>query len=139
MYLTNEWVGYNALSEIFWDDWLIPTPGAQPPEEDGDYVELYDAGANIDGDEAAAYDAYEEDTYDRVNGHGDWNNQGDQANVYKVRGEGDYEDGSARNIDDNFGSAANGPRLVCLCYYPIGAYKFRTIGMFGLFLNVKQH
>ncbi|ERE65360.1 nik-related protein kinase [Cricetulus griseus] len=109
VYLTNEWVGYNALSEIFWDDWLIPTPGAQPPEEDGDYVELYDAGANIDGDEAAAYDAYEEDTYDRVNGHGDWNNQGDQANVYKVRGEGDYEDGSARNIDDNFGSAANGP------------------------------
>ncbi|XP_040600384.1 nik-related protein kinase [Mesocricetus auratus] len=109
VYLTNEWVGYNALSEIFWDDWLIPAPVIQPPEEDGDYVELYDAGANIDGDEAASYDAYE-DTYDHVNGHYGWNNQVDQANVYKVRGEGDYEDGSVRDIDDNLGSAANGPR-----------------------------
>ncbi|CAO2622932.1 Nik-related protein kinase, partial [Lemmus lemmus] len=51
VYLTNEWVGYNALSEIFWDDWLIPAPVIQPPEEDGDYVELYDADANTDGDE----------------------------------------------------------------------------------------
>ncbi|KAL1766843.1 nik-related protein kinase [Sigmodon hispidus] len=90
VYLTNEWVGYNALSEIFWDDWLIPAPVIQPPEEDGDYVELYDAGANTD--EEASNDAYE-DTFDHLNGFDDLNNQVDQANVYKVRGDGDFDDG----------------------------------------------
>ncbi|XP_049980083.1 nik-related protein kinase isoform X4 [Alexandromys fortis] len=109
VYLTNEWVGHNALSEIFWDDWLIPSPVTQQPEEDGDYVELYDAGANTDGDEEASYDAYE-DNYDHVNGHDDLNNQTDQANVYEVRGDGDYDDESLRGIDDNLGAATNGPR-----------------------------
>ncbi|XP_051035284.1 nik-related protein kinase [Phodopus roborovskii] len=115
VYLTNEWVGYNALSEIFWDDWLIPhAPVIQPPEEDGDYVELYDAGANNyddddddDDDEEASND---EDIYDRVNGHYDWNNQVDQANAYKVRDEGDYEDGSGRDRRDNFDAGTNRPR-----------------------------
>ncbi|KAK7799319.1 hypothetical protein U0070_008042 [Myodes glareolus] len=109
VYLTNEWVGYNALSEIFWDDWLIPAPVVQPPEEDGDYVELYDAGANTDGDEEASNDAYE-DNYDHVNGHDDLNNQVDQANVCEVRGDGDYDDESLRGIDDNLGAVTNGPR-----------------------------
>ncbi|XP_058515001.1 nik-related protein kinase isoform X1 [Ochotona princeps] len=63
VYLTNEWVGYNALSEIFRNDWLIPAPAIQPPEEDGDYVELYDAAAGADGD----YDAYE-DSYGHASG-----------------------------------------------------------------------
>ncbi|XP_076418933.1 nik-related protein kinase isoform X3 [Peromyscus maniculatus bairdii] len=108
VYLTNEWVGCNAHSEIFWDDWLIPAPVVQPPEEDGDYVELYDAGANTDGDEEASNDAYE-DTYDHFNGHDDLNNQVDQANVCKARGAG-YDAGSARDIDDNLDAATNGPR-----------------------------
>ncbi|XP_041492978.1 nik-related protein kinase-like [Microtus oregoni] len=107
VYLTNEWVGHNALSEIFWDDWLIPAPVTQQPEEDGDYVELYDAGANTD--EEASYDAYE-DNCDHVNGHDDLNNQTDQANVYEVRGDGDYDDESLRGIDDNLGAATNGSR-----------------------------
>lgn len=47
VYLTNEWVGYNALSEIFRNDWLTPAP-VVIFEEDGDYVELYDAGADTD-------------------------------------------------------------------------------------------
>ena len=114
--MTNEWVGHNALSEIFWDDWLIPAPVTQQPEEDGDYVELYDAGANTDGDEEASYDAYE-DNYDHVNGHDDLNNQTDQANAYEGRGDGDYDDEALRGIDDNLGAATNAPRLVCLCYY----------------------
>ncbi|KAL6091225.1 hypothetical protein STEG23_029687, partial [Scotinomys teguina] len=109
VYLTNEWVGYNALSEIFWDDWLIPTPVIQPPEEDGDYVELYDAGANTDGDEEASNDAYE-DTYDHVNGHDDLNNQVDQANACTAHGAGDYDDASVRDIDDNLDAVSNGPR-----------------------------
>ncbi|XP_038171728.1 nik-related protein kinase [Arvicola amphibius] len=110
VYLTNEWVGHNALSEIFWDDWLIPpAPVIQQPEEDGDYVELYDAGANTDGDEEASNDAYE-DHYDHVNGHGGLNNQVDQANVCEVRGVGDYDDESLRGVDDNLGAVNNGPR-----------------------------
>ncbi|XP_045154531.1 nik-related protein kinase isoform X2 [Echinops telfairi] len=65
VYLTNEWVGYNALSEIFRDDWLMPAPVIQSPEEDDEYVELYDADANSDGDDDSN-DAYE-DTYDHEN------------------------------------------------------------------------
>lgn len=133
VYLTNEWVGYNALSEIFWDDWLIPAPVIQQPEEDGDYVELYDAGANTDGDEEASNDAYE-DNYDHVNGHDDLNNQVDQANVCEVRGDGDYNDESLRGIDDNLGAVTNGPRLVCSVIILV-AYEFRTIDIFGLFFK----
>ncbi|KAM6151568.1 nik-related protein kinase [Rhynchocyon petersi] len=68
VYLTNEWVGYNALSEIFRNDWLIPAPVIQPPEEDDEYVELYDADANTDGDDEDndSNDAFE-DTYDHEN------------------------------------------------------------------------
>ncbi|XP_049728050.1 nik-related protein kinase isoform X3 [Elephas maximus indicus] len=81
VYLTNEWVGYNALSEIFRNDWVTPARVIQPPEEDGDYVDLYDdAGANIDGDDDDddSNDAYE-DTYDHENENEDFDNQIDQA------------------------------------------------------------
>ncbi|XP_054551600.1 nik-related protein kinase isoform X2 [Talpa occidentalis] len=89
VYLTNEWVGYNALSEIFRSDWLTPAHVIQPPEEDGDYVELYDAGANTDGGDDDSNDVYE-DTYDHDNGHDDLNNQTDQADDV---GE-DHDDGN---------------------------------------------
>ncbi|XP_006871119.1 PREDICTED: nik-related protein kinase [Chrysochloris asiatica] len=79
VYLTNEWVGYNALSEIFRNDWLIPAPVIQPPEEDDEYVELYDGGANIDGDDDDSNDAYE-DTYDHENKSENFPNKIDQAN-----------------------------------------------------------
>ncbi|XP_075395342.1 nik-related protein kinase [Tenrec ecaudatus] len=70
VYLTNEWVGYNALSEIFRDDWLMPAPVIQPPEEDDEYVELYDADDDSNNDY--------EDTYDHENEH--FHNQIDQVN-----------------------------------------------------------
>ncbi|XP_016049282.1 nik-related protein kinase isoform X2 [Erinaceus europaeus] len=96
VYLTNEWVGYNALSEIFRNDWLTPAPVRRSPEEDGDYVELYDACAYPDGGDNDSNDVYE-DTYDHHNGNHDLDNQGDQANaVYEARG--DYHNTEA--IDD---------------------------------------
>ncbi|KAK2083657.1 hypothetical protein P7K49_038893 [Saguinus oedipus] len=96
VYLTNEWVGYNALSEIFRNDWLTPAPLNQPHEEDGDYVELYDVGADTDGDdEDETNDAYE-DTYDHANGNDDSDNQIDQANdVYE-----DHDDDNNKSVDD---------------------------------------
>ncbi|XP_034341504.1 nik-related protein kinase isoform X2 [Arvicanthis niloticus] len=97
VYLTNEWVGYNALSEIFWDDWVMPSRPTQPPVEDGDYVELYDADAN----DAASNNAYE-DSDEGANGHDDLNNRVDQANGYEGHGAANYN-------GDNRG-AANGPR-----------------------------
>ncbi|XP_010856327.1 PREDICTED: nik-related protein kinase, partial [Bison bison bison] len=95
VYLTNEWVGYNALSEIFRNDWLTPAPVVQPPEEDGDYVELYDAGADTDGDDDSN-DAYE-DSYDHDNGSDELNDQLDQANDV---GEDHYDDDNDEVIDD---------------------------------------
>uniref|UniRef100_G1P7F5 non-specific serine/threonine protein kinase n=1 Tax=Myotis lucifugus TaxID=59463 RepID=G1P7F5_MYOLU len=35
VYLTNEWVGYNALSEIFRNDWLTPAPFIQRVDDKG--------------------------------------------------------------------------------------------------------
>jgi len=114
VYLTNEWVGYNALSEIFRNDWLTPAPVVQPPEEDGDYVELYDAGADTDGDDDSN-DAYE-DSYDHDNGSDELNDQLDQANDV---GEDHYDDDNDEVIDDkgnNPDDASSWPRLVFLDY-----------------------
>ncbi|XP_055463284.1 nik-related protein kinase [Psammomys obesus] len=109
VYLTNDWVGYNALSEIFWDEWLIPEPVIQPPEEDGDYVELYDADANTDGEEEDSNDAYEENS-DHDNDEDGLNDQVDEANAHEDHVDGDFNDGSVHNIDDNAGAVNNDPR-----------------------------
>ncbi|XP_041596010.1 nik-related protein kinase isoform X1 [Vulpes lagopus] len=106
VYLTNEWVGYNALSEIFRNDWLTPpAPVIQPPEEDGDYVELYDTGADTDGDDDDSNDAYE-DTYDHDNSNDDLDNKVDQANdVGEDHGDndnGEAIDDKENNHDDAF-------------------------------------
>ncbi|KAG8509343.1 Nik-related protein kinase [Galemys pyrenaicus] len=105
VYLTNEWVGYNALSEIFRNDWLTPARVIQPPEEDGDYVELYDAGANTDGGDDDSNDVYE-DTYDHDNGNDDLNNQPDQANDF---GE-DQDDGNNdETVADEYNNHEDAP------------------------------
>ncbi|XP_031232858.1 nik-related protein kinase [Mastomys coucha] len=120
VYLTNDWVGYNAFSEFFWDDWIMPSRPNQPPVEDGDYVELYDADANADGDEEASDDSYE-DPRDGANGHDDMNNQLVQANGYEGHGAVGYNDGDGDDnhgagghndgdVDGNHGAAVNGPR-----------------------------
>ncbi|XP_010344694.1 nik-related protein kinase isoform X3 [Saimiri boliviensis] len=119
VYLTNEWVGYNALSEIFRNDWLTPAPISQPHEEDGDYVELYDVGADTDGDEEdESNDAYE-DTYDLANGIDELDNQVDQANdVYE-----DHDDDNNKAVDDvndNYQAASRCPRA---SYGRDGSYK----------------
>jgi Nik-related protein kinase len=112
VYLTNEWVGYNALSEIFRNDWVTPAPVIQPPEEDGDYVELYDAGADTDDDDNSN-DVYE-DTYDHANSNDDLDNQVDQANnVCEDRD----DDNDNDDIDNNHDDAPNWPRLVYLYYF----------------------
>ncbi|XP_073919383.1 nik-related protein kinase isoform X1 [Castor canadensis] len=104
VYLTNEWVGYNALSEIFRNDWVTPAPVIQPPEEDGDYVELYDAGADTDDDDNSN-DVYE-DTYDHANSNDDLDNQVDQANnVCEDRD----DDNDNDDIDNNHDDAPNWP------------------------------
>ncbi|XP_055231933.1 nik-related protein kinase isoform X1 [Gorilla gorilla gorilla] len=109
VYLTNEWVGYNALSEIFRNDWLTPAPVIQPPEEDGDYVELYDASADTDGDDDDESNDTFEDTYDHANGNDDLDNQVDQANdVCK-----DHDDDNNKSVDDvnnNYYEAPSCPR-----------------------------
>ncbi|XP_008568415.1 PREDICTED: nik-related protein kinase isoform X2 [Galeopterus variegatus] len=110
VYLTNEWVGYNALSEIFRNDWLTPAPVIQPPEEDGDYVELYDAGAGTDGDDGDSNDAYE-DTYDHANGNNDLDNQVDQANdICEEHEDDDNNDESVDDEDNNCDDAPSWPR-----------------------------
>ncbi|XP_027789109.2 nik-related protein kinase [Marmota flaviventris] len=110
VYLTNEWVGYNALSEIFRNDWLTPAPVIQPPEEDGDYVELYDAGADTDGNDEDSNDAYE-DTYDHAFGNDDLDNQVDQATgVCEAHDVGDNRDVSGDDINDNYDDAPNWSR-----------------------------
>ncbi|XP_006172011.1 nik-related protein kinase [Tupaia chinensis] len=110
VYLTNEWVGYNALSEIFRNDWLIPAPVIQPPEEDGDYVELYDASADTDGDDDDdSNDAYE-DTYDHATGSDDLDNHVDQAiAVCEAYNDDDNNDESVEGVDD----VPRGPRASC--------------------------
>ncbi|XP_014652845.1 PREDICTED: nik-related protein kinase isoform X2 [Ceratotherium simum simum] len=109
VYLTNEWVGYNALSEIFRNDWLTPAPVIQPPEEDGDYVELYDAGADTEGDDDDSNDAYE-DTYDHDNGNDDLDNQVDQANDVSEHHDDDDNDEAVDDKDNNCDDAASWPR-----------------------------
>ncbi|KAM9576630.1 nik-related protein kinase [Trichechus inunguis] len=111
VYLTNEWVGYNALSEIFQNDWVTPAPVIQPPEEDGDYVELYDeAGANIDGDDDDSNDAYE-DTYDHENENEDFDNQIDQANdVCEDHDDDDNNDEAVDEGDNNHDDDPSWPR-----------------------------
>ncbi|KAM9180299.1 nik-related protein kinase [Dugong dugon] len=113
VYLTNEWVGYNALSEIFQNDWVTPAPVIQPPEEDGDYVELYDeAGANIDGDDDDSNDAYE-DTYDHENESEDFDNQIDQANdVCEDHDDDDDNDEAVDEGDNNHDDDPSWPRCV---------------------------
>ncbi|XP_042544148.1 nik-related protein kinase [Dipodomys spectabilis] len=116
VYLTNEWVGYNALSEIFRNDWLIPAPIVQPPEEDGDYVELYDAGADTDGDtESNAY----RHTYDHANENAGLDNHFEQAKY--VCEDHNNADGNEESVDDvrgNHDGASNWPR-----YRRDGSYK----------------
>nr|XP_045379201.1 nik-related protein kinase isoform X2 [Camelus bactrianus] len=109
VYLTNEWVGYNALSEIFRNDWLTPAPVIQPPEEDGDYVELYDAGADTDGDDDDSNDAYE-DTYDHDNGSDDLDIQIDQANDVGEDHDGGDEDEDVDDKDNNRDGVPSWPR-----------------------------
>nr|XP_031528513.1 nik-related protein kinase isoform X2 [Vicugna pacos] len=109
VYLTNEWVGYNALSEIFRNDWLTPAPVIQPPEEDGDYVELYDAGADTDGDDDDSNDAYE-DTYDHDNGSDDLDIQIDQANDIGEDHDGGDEDEDVDDKDNNRDGVPSWPR-----------------------------
>ncbi|XP_059535202.1 nik-related protein kinase [Myotis daubentonii] len=112
VYLTNEWVGYNALSEIFRNDWLTPAPFIQPPEEDGDYVELYDAGIDTDGDDNDSNDVYE-DTYehDKILMSNDaLDNHVGQANDV---GEDQDDDGNDEGVDDkgnNHDDAPSWPR-----------------------------
>ncbi|XP_019569426.2 nik-related protein kinase isoform X3 [Rhinolophus sinicus] len=96
VYLTNEWEGYNALSEIFRNDWLTPAPVIQPPEENGDYVKVYDAGVDTDGDDDDSDDVYE-DSYGHDNGSDALDIQVGQANdVY----EDPSDDGNDEAVDD---------------------------------------
>uniref|UniRef100_A0A2K6KZ25 non-specific serine/threonine protein kinase n=1 Tax=Rhinopithecus bieti TaxID=61621 RepID=A0A2K6KZ25_RHIBE len=119
VYLTNEWVGYNALSEIFRNDWLTPAPVVQPPEEDGDYVELYDAGADTDGDDDDESNDTYEDTYDHTNGNDDLDNQVDQANdVCK-----DHDDDNNKSVDDVNNSYYEAPSCPRASYGRDGSCK----------------
>nr|KAF6492669.1 Nik related kinase [Molossus molossus] len=119
VYLTNEWVGYNALSEIFRNDWLTPAPFIQPPEEDGDYVELYDAGTDIDGDYHDSNDVYE-DTYDHDNDNDALDNQVGQAN--DVREDHD-DDGNDEGVDDKDNNHDNAPCWPRSSYGRGGSWK----------------
>ncbi|KAM6143286.1 nik-related protein kinase [Erethizon dorsatum] len=110
LYLTNEWPGYNSLSEIFWNDWLTPARVIQRPQEDGDYVEIYDAGADTDGDDGACNDAYE-DTYGHSKSNDDLDNQVAQEN--DVCEDHDFDDkidepvdGIDNNRDANYSRAS---------------------------------
>lgn len=127
VYLTNEWVGYNALSEIFRNDWLTPAPVIQPPEEDGDYVELYDTDADTDGDEDDSNDAYE-DTYDHDNGNNGLDNQVGQANDVGEDHDDNNNDEVIDDKDNNHDDAPCWPRLVFLGYV-----HYQCFRMFKLF------
>ncbi|KAM5221481.1 LOW QUALITY PROTEIN: nik-related protein kinase [Ctenodactylus gundi] len=110
VYLTNEWVGSNALSEIFRQDWLPSTPVIQPPEEDGDFDELYDAAADTDGDDDnGSNDAYK-DAYDHSHGNDDLDNQVDQKDDICEAHDGDDNDEFVDGIDNNSDDGLNWPR-----------------------------
>ncbi|KFO35155.1 Nik-related protein kinase [Fukomys damarensis] len=98
VYLTNEWPGCNSGSEVFWNEWLTPTPVIQPPKEDGDYVELYDAGAAAAGNDGVSNGAYE-DTYDHSNGNDDLDYQVAQENY--VCEDQDVIDNIDNSVDGN--------------------------------------
>ncbi|XP_043425855.1 nik-related protein kinase [Prionailurus bengalensis] len=118
VYLTNEWVGSNALSEIFRNDWLTPAPVIQPPEEDGDYVELYDTGADTYGDDDDSNDAYE-DTYDHDNGNDGLDNQVGQVNDIGEDHDDNDNDEAIDDKDNNHDDAPCWPRPS----YGDGSYK----------------
>lgn len=126
VYLTNEWVGYNALSEIFRNDWLTPAPVIQPPEEDGDYVELYDTGADTDGDDADSNDVYE-DTYDHENGNADLDNKVDPANDVGEDYEDNDDDGTIDDKANNHDDAPCWPRLVFLHYLHYQSFEISEL------------
>uniref|UniRef100_A0A673UQN6 Nik-related protein kinase n=1 Tax=Suricata suricatta TaxID=37032 RepID=A0A673UQN6_SURSU len=119
VYLTNECVDYNALSEILRNDWLTPAPVIQPPEEDGDFAELYDTAADTDGDDNDSFDAYE-DTYDHDNGNDGLNNQVGQA--YDVREDHDVNDNNEA-IDDKDNNHDDAPYWPRPSYGRDGSYK----------------
>lgn len=127
VYLTNEWVGSNALSEIFRNDWLTPAPVIQPPEEDGDYVELYDTGADTYGDDDDSNDAYE-DTYDHDNGNDGLDNQVGQVNDIGEDHDDNDNDEAIDDKDNNHDDAPCWPRLVFLDYL-----YYQYFRMFQLF------
>ncbi|XP_040324367.1 nik-related protein kinase [Herpailurus yagouaroundi] len=118
VYLTNEWVGSNALSEIFRNDWLTPAPVIQPPEEDGDYVELYDTGADTYGDDDDSNDAYE-DTYDHDNGNDGLDNQVGRVNDIGEDHDDNDNDEAIDDKDNNHDDAPCWPRPS----YGDGSYK----------------
>lgn len=130
VYLTNEWVGYNALSEIFRNDWLTPAPVIQPPEEDGDYVELYDTGADTDGGDDDSNDAYE-DTYDHDNGNDDLDNKVDQVNDVDEDHNDNDNDEDTDDKDSNHDDAPCWPRLVFLYYL-----HYQSFGISELFASL---
>ena len=109
VYLTDEWIGYNALSEIFRNDWLTPAPFIQPPEDDDDYVELCDDGTNTDGDDYDSNNVFE-DTYDHDNGNDALDNQVGQVNdVTENHGE-DNNDEAVDDKHNNHDGAFNWQR-----------------------------
>ncbi|XP_019517033.1 PREDICTED: nik-related protein kinase [Hipposideros armiger] len=108
VYLTNEWVGYNALSEIFRNDWLTPAPVIQPPEENGDYVKVYDAGVDTDGDDDDFNDAYE-DSYSHDNGSDALDIQVGQANDVSEDHDDDGNDEAVDDKDSNHDDATSWP------------------------------
>lgn len=135
VYLTNEWVGYNALSEIFRNDWLTPAPVIHPPEENGDYVKVYDAGAVTDGDDDDSDDAYE-DTYYYDNGSDVLDIQVVQANDVGKDNDDDGNDEAVDDKDSNHDDAASWPRLVfldCLHYS-----CFTTLELFASLVYLKN-
>ncbi|XP_077001673.1 nik-related protein kinase [Tamandua tetradactyla] len=103
VYLTNEWVGYNALSEIFRNDWLTPAPVIHPPEEDGDYVELYDGSAVADGNYDDDSNDVSEDTYDQDNDNDGFNNQVDLVNdICNDHDDNDIDEDNIRDDDSSW-------------------------------------
>ncbi|XP_066105940.1 nik-related protein kinase isoform X1 [Saccopteryx bilineata] len=81
------------------------------PEENGDYVELYDAGTDTDtdGDDEDSNDAYE-DTYNHDNGNDASDNQVVQANDVSEDHDDDGNDEIVEDKDNNHDDASSWPR-----------------------------
>lgn len=133
--MTNEWVGYNALSEIFRNDWLTPAPVIHPPEENDDYVKVYDAGAVTDGDDDDSNDAYE-DTYYHDNGNDVLDIQVVQANDVGKDHDDDGNDEAVDDKDSNHDDASSWPRLVFLGYLHYSC--FITLKLFASLVYFKN-